>query len=61
MKALLFLSLVTVGLCLVILYKLWGQPGEVVFAPVAIEFEDFEDLQDPEDYGLFPPEMATGF
>jgi hypothetical protein len=55
-----FLSLITVGLCLAILYQLRNQPGEVVLAPVAIEFEDFEDLQDPADYGLVPPDLAAG-
>ncbi len=60
MKTLLFLSTLTVGLCLVIIYQLRKRPGEVIIAPMAIEFEDFEDLQGPADFGLIPPDMAMG-
>ena len=60
MKLQVFLSTLTVGLCLAILYSLRKRPGEVIIAPIAIEFEEFEDLQDPADFGLIPPDMAMG-
>lgn len=63
MKLQIFLSTLTVGLCLAIIYSLRKRPGEVVIAPMAIEFEDIEDLQDlqgPADFGLIPPDMAMG-
>ena len=60
MKLQVFLSTLTVGLCLVIIYSLRNRPGEVILAPMAIEFEEFEDLQDPADFGLIPPDMAMG-
>ena len=60
MKISLFLSTLIVGLCLVIIYQLRRRPGEVIIAPMSIEFEDFEDLQDPADFGLIPPDLAMG-
>lgn len=60
MKTLLFLSTLIVGLCLVIIYQLRKRPGEVILAPMSISVEDFEDLQDPADFGLIPPDMAMG-
>ena len=60
MKLQVFLSTLTVGLCLVIIYSLRKRSGEVVIAPMAIEFKEFEDLQGPADFGLIPPDMAMG-
>ena len=53
----LFLSTLIVGLCLVIIYQLRKRPGEVIIAPMSIEFEEFEDLQDLSEFG---PDIAMG-
>ena len=57
MKTSLFLSTLIVGLCLVIIYQLRKRPGEVIIAPMSIEFEEFEDLQDLSEFG---PDIAMG-
>lgn len=62
MKALTALTVVILGVCLAILYYVRRETiGEVVLAPMSIEFDDGFLPLGAHDLGFIPPDIATGY